>query len=231
MRTDADASPSRRQRAEKREGAAMLMVLMVLLMTTATATFAIHATTMELRSAGHARTAMQTQYVAEGGAYAALAYMDATGAQATFIQYIRTQVNANQTSGPNARNVIDQNTNLLRIEMDDFTSAPGVNAPPIENDPARVPSLGPRTNAVATFTADGSDMYRTQRRVAGRDQTGRDPFSYVRINLTARSRMAPPTDVTTTSDLAYDPADPRSYNESAAAARAMAEMGPFAGGS
>ena len=34
---------------KKREGAAMLIVLMVLIMTTATAVFAIHATTVEIR--------------------------------------------------------------------------------------------------------------------------------------------------------------------------------------
>ncbi len=211
-----------RQRAEKREGAAMLMVLMVLLMTTATATFAVHATTMELRAAGYSRTAMQTGQVAEGGAYAALAYMDAIGAQATFVQYSRTQVAANTQTGPGSA-TIDQATNLLRIEMTDFASAPGVTAPPLETDPLRVPSLGPRNHTVATFTADGTDMYRTQRQVAGRDHAGRDPFNYVRLNLTARGRMAPPTDVTVGSD-------PRSFNESSVSARAMTEMGPFAGG-
>ena len=201
----------------------MLMVLMVLMMTTATATFAIHATTMEMRSAGHARTAMQATYIAEGGAYAALAYMDATGAQGVFIQYLRTQVDANDAMGPNA-STIDQDTNLLRIEMDDFNTAPGVTSPPIETDVLRTPSFGPRTHVVPNFRVDGTDFYRTQRRVAGRDQSGRDPFTYVRINLTSHGRMAPPTDVTIGSD-------ERSFNETAIASRAMAEMGPFAGGS
>ena len=208
-----------RKYTDKREGAAMLVVLMVLIMTTATATFAIHSTTMEMRSAGYARSSMQTMYVAEGGAYAALGYVDAIGARAAFTQYSRTSVSAGTSLAP-SHATLDRETNLLRIEMTDFDSGFDVSAPPLERDALRTPSLGPRNHMVPTFTVDGTDLYRNHRRSAGRDQSGRNPMMFARINFTSRGRTAPPADFTRTGD-------PRSYHEAAVNARAMAEMGPF----
>lgn len=208
-----------RKPTEKREGAAMLVVLMVLIMTTATATFAIHATTVEMRSAGYSRTAMQTAYVAEGGAYAALDYVDAIGARAAFTQYSRTRVTASTPIAPN-QPTLNRETNLLRIEMTDFDGGYDVNAPPVERDVTRTPSLGPRTNLVPTFTVDGTDLYRNTRQQAGRDQGGRNPLMYARINFTSRGRTAPATDITRAGD-------PRAFHESNVNARVMAEIGPF----
>lgn len=204
---------------DKREGAAMLVVLMVLMMTTATATFAIHATTIEMRSAGYARRSMQTSYVAEGGAHAALAYVDAIGARAAYTQYSRTQVTAGALIGP-THATLDRETNLLRIEMTDFDGGYDVSGPPLERELARTPSLGPRNHAVPSFTVDGTDVYRNYRRSAGRDQSGRNPMQFVRVNFTSRGSTAPPTDFTAAGDS-------RSYHETAVNARAMAEMGPF----
>lgn len=200
----------------------MLIVLMVLLMTTATATFAVHSTMTEMRAAGYSRQAMQTAYVAEGGAYAGLAYVDAMGAQAAFIQYNRTRVPAGTAYAPGAP-VLDREINLLRVTMDDFAVAPGVEAPPLETEASVSRSLGQYNAYDPSFSVDGTDLYRTYRQVAGRDQTGRDPMNYVRLNMTARGRMAPPGDYRASGD-------PRDYHETAVNARAMAEMGPFAGG-
>ncbi|MGE0785016.1 MAG: hypothetical protein AB7S26_04955 [Sandaracinaceae bacterium] len=194
----------------------MLMVLMVLMMTTATATFAIHATTMEMRAAGHSRTAMQTSYVAEAGLNAGLAYMDVNDRQAVLIQIMRTQVGANVQSAANSATV-GRETNLLRIEMDDFTLATNVNSPPIETDPLRTPSLGPRSASVASFTVDGTDPFRSTRARAGTASDGR--FQYLNIALTSRARVAPPGDTAVGTD-------PRTFNESAVNARAYAVMGP-----
>lgn len=200
----------------------MLIVLMVLLMTTATATFAIHSTVMEIRSAGYQRQALQTSYVAEGGTYAALSYIDVMGPQAAFVQYSRTQVASTVAVAPGSA-TLDRTTNVLRVEMDDFAGSAGAMAPPLELDVARQPSLGPHGASVPTFTVDGTDLYRSYRQVAGRDGTGRNPMAYVRLNLTSRGRMAPPSDYVSTGD-------PRSWHESSASARAYTEMGPFAGG-
>lgn len=205
--------------SQKREGAAMLVVLMVLIMTTATATFAIHATTVEMRSAGYSRTAMQTAYVAEGGAYAALDYVDAVGASAAFTQYSRTRVTALTALAPN-QPTLNRETNVLRIEMTDFDSGYDVNSPPVERDPTRTPSLGPHNVLVPNFTVDGTDLYRNPRQQAGREHGGRNPLMYARINFTSRGRTAPATDIT-------QAGDPRSFHESNVSARAMAEIGPF----
>lgn len=204
---------------DKREGAAMLIVLMVLIMATATATFAVHATTMEIRGAGHSRQAMQTSYVAEGGAYASLAYIDAVGARGAYTQYMRTRVAAGTSLAPNWP-AIDRETNLLRIEMTDYAAGYDVVAPPIETALARGPSLGARNYAVPTFTVDGTDVYRHFPQQAGRDLSGRNPMMYARLNMTSRGSMAPPIDVTRAGD-------PRSYNQTSVNARAIAEMGPF----
>jgi len=188
----------------------------------ATATFAIHSTVMELRSAGYQRQALQTSYLAEGGTYAALAYIDVMGPQAAFVQYSRTQVASSVAVAPGSAS-LGRTTNVLRVEMDDFVGSAGVSAPPLERDIARQPSLGPHGAAVPTFTVDGTDLYRSYRQVAGRDGTGRNPMTYVRLNLTSRGRMAPPGDYVASGD-------PRSWHESSANARAYTEMGPFAGG-
>lgn len=208
----------RRKKLRDREGAAMLVVLMVLIGTTATATFAIHSTVVEMRAAGYSRRAMQTAYVAEGGAYASLDYIDAIGAQATFVQYSRTSVPANTELAPNVDS-LGQEMNLLRIEMSDFVGGYDVQSTPIETEVSRTPSLGPRTNIVPTFTIDGTDLYRSPRMEAGRNHTGNNPMTYARVNLTSRGRVAPP-----------DPTDPSTtldWYEARVNARAMAEMGPF----
>lgn len=220
--SDSPATLPRRAPRTAREGAAMLMVLMVLMMSTATATFAIHSTMMELRSAGYGRQAMQTSYVAEGAAYAGLAYMDAIGPQASFIQYSRTTVPAGTEFVPGSPTT-QAASNILRIQMEDFATAAGVSSPPVELEVSRTPSLGPRTLQQPSFIVDGTDLYRTYRQVAGRDQTGRDPMTYARLNLTARGTLSVPSDP--------DPAEgERAYHETVVSARAMAEMGPFAGG-
>ncbi|MEZ4339381.1 MAG: pilus assembly PilX N-terminal domain-containing protein [Sandaracinaceae bacterium] len=197
----------------------MLVVLMVLIMTTATATFAIHATTVEMRSAGYSRTAMQTAYVAEGGAYAALDYVDAIGASAAYMQYSRTRVAASTPLAPN-QPTLNRETNALIIEMTDFDGGYDVNSPPVERDVVRTPSLGPHNAIVPTFTVHGTDLYRNQRQQAGRDQAGRNPLMYARVNFTSRGRTAPATDITRTGD-------PRAFHEANVNARAMAEIGPF----
>src|SRR5690606_8313768 len=92
---------SKPSKGARREGAAMLVVLMVLLMTTAMATFAIHATSMELRGAGHARQAVQAEHLAEGATYAGVSYIDRLGALGSLTQYLRTTVAAGTLTAPN----------------------------------------------------------------------------------------------------------------------------------
>ena len=72
-----------KNRRVRQEGAVMLVVMLVLLLTTATAIFAIHSTSTEIRGAGFYRQAMQTQFVADTGAVAGTAWVDKVGVQLT----------------------------------------------------------------------------------------------------------------------------------------------------
>jgi hypothetical protein len=212
-----------KKRADKRRGAAMLVVLLVLTMTTATATFAIHATSVEIRAAGFARQAQQAEHIAEGGALAGIAYVDMLKANGSLVALLRTDVAANTPSSPGEATV-SRETNLIRVQLDDFTSTtPGVNGPPIETDLERTPSLGPRTAYVPSFMVDGTDVYTVFRDQAGEDLSGRGTRFY-RMSLTSRGTLAPASDYRASGD-------DRDYHESAQRARAYVEVGPFwAGG-
>jgi hypothetical protein len=204
----------------KREGAAMLIVLMVLLMTTATATFAIHSTSTEIRAAGHTRQAVQAEYLAQAGAYAGVGYVEVLKANGALTQYLQTDVAANTASSADEA-TIDQTTNMLRIPMTDFDGFVGAQAPPVELDAARTPSLGPHNAYQPDFVVDGTDLYEVAREEAGRDLTGRGA-RYFRMTLTSRAQMAPRNDYRESADLRE-----RSYNEVAMRARAITEVGPF----
>jgi hypothetical protein len=195
-------SPSKR-----REGAAMLIVLLVLMMTTATATFAIHSTSVEIRAAGYSRQAMQTESLAEGGAYAAVGYVDAMKANGSLVQYLRTSVQANTPSSPTEASM-GRETNLLRIQNGDFGDTTGATAPPVEND-----TFGPHSVYQPSFIVDGTDLYETTRDRAGEDLSGRGTH-YYRVTLTSRGAMNIPGET------------PQNH-ETAMRARALAEVGPF----
>lgn len=199
----------------------MLIVLMVLLMTTATATLAIHSTSTEIRAAGHARQAVQAEYLAQGGAYAAVSYVDALKAQGSLTQYLQTDVDDTDRLGPSEVTVM-QDSNALRIAMDDFNGFMGVVSPPVETEAARTPSLGPHNAYEADFLVSGSDLYQIAREEAGRDLTGRGA-SYYRVSLTSRGTMAPESDYQDAADAENE----RTYNEVAMRARAITEVGPF----
>ncbi len=201
----------------RREGAAMLIVLMVLIMTTATATFAMHSTSIEIRSAGHARQAVQAEYLAEGAVYAGVSQLDRRGPGVSLVEYLQTNVTAG-TASTLGEATIDRNTNLWRVRPEDLTrGASGIAGPSLET--AGTPSLGPHSAYQATFFVDGSDLFQLARDRAGADLTGRGAHFY-RMTLTSLGQMAPPSDYRAADD-------PRSYNEVASRARAYTEVGPF----
>ena len=206
-----------KQPAKSREGAAMLIVLMVLIGTTATATFAIHSTTVEMRSAGYSRVAMQTGYLAEAGAYATVAKIDQSP-RAAQVEAQRTRVAAGMAIGPHSV-AMGRDVDVLRTEMDDFASAAGVTAPPVETDPARVPSLGPHSALVPNFRTTGSDMHAVTPPRAGAELSGNSNLTYYYLNITSRASLAPGSDFTRVGD-------PRSYHESSVSARALSVAGP-----
>lgn len=66
----------KRAPANKEQGAVMIVVMLVLLAATASAVFAVHSTSYELRASGFQRQAMQSQYGAETALSAVLAYIN-----------------------------------------------------------------------------------------------------------------------------------------------------------
>lgn len=196
----------------------MLMVMIVLLMTTATATFAVHSTMLEIRSSGLHREAAQTQNLAEGGAVAALEYIDVISPQTMRQQYYMNQLPAGSRLAPEDVQT-QQPTNVFRVEMTHFDGAPGLVGPPLELDAIRGPSLGPANIYVPRFNADVTDLHDCFRAVPGRRMDGHSRFRYMCVSVTARARLAPPSDYRTTGDA-------RDFHETAINARATAEVGP-----
>jgi len=85
-------SKGRRRRPRRdREGAVMIVVMLVLLAGTATALFGVHSTTFEIRASGHARQALQAQYVAETGLVAAMVEVDQMRPEAFLYAMQRTE--------------------------------------------------------------------------------------------------------------------------------------------
>ncbi|MCC6874915.1 MAG: hypothetical protein IT378_11470 [Sandaracinaceae bacterium] len=193
--------------------------MLVLLMTTATATFAIHSTSVEIRASGHLREAMQTQYVAEGGLLASMELVDSIGAQSMYLSMSRTPSPAGTRLAPEEPAFTTERHNF-RVYMTDFASTPGVYSPPIELDAARTPSLGPRGAYQPRFTVDVNDDYQSFQADPGRRSDGYGVMMYLSTTFTARGRMAPPSD--------YQAAgDARTYPETASNARAFTEIGPL----
>src|SRR5687768_16847726 len=115
----------------KREGAAMLVVMALLLIVTATATLAMHSTSVELRGTGNARQRMQTRYVAEGALVSAMTMIEQSGPETLSLLLERSQ------SGTAARRlspeepVMAASSGNHRIAMADFIGSAGVVGEPI----------------------------------------------------------------------------------------------------
>lgn len=203
--------------AGREDGAAMLMVLMVLLMTTATATFAIHSTSMEMRSAGYLRQSMQTAYVAEGGLYAGIAHIDNGRGAEMWQTYQQTSVAGNTVYGPNAV-VGGIRRGFYRVTSDAIATRAA--APPLESDPARVPSLGPHMAYTPSFSFEGTDILGANEEVSGHDLSRPSALGYLRGVFTSRAVMAAPSDIRATGDA-------RDFHETAVSARVVAIVGPL----
>jgi len=81
---------SRRKRAQKREGAIMLIVLLIVLTATTLAATSLQSTQYELRAAGYNRAALQTQYVSEAAAMTTLSWIDATAMDRSFLNHLNS---------------------------------------------------------------------------------------------------------------------------------------------
>jgi hypothetical protein len=209
--------PNPRQRHApnpRREGAAMLIVMMILLMSTATAVFAVHATSYEIRASGHMRRAMQTQYVGETGAIAATAWVDRWGPKAL----LNTM---EQSSGHPDFTVFNEpqlapGKDGYRLMLDDLSSPTGTL--PI----ARESMGGTRQAFEPEVYLDIYDTYTWTGTLAGNRSDGYGKLKYMRGTYKSRGR-------TRVSGVTPDNTGERTYHESASDAIAHGRSGPYGG--
>ncbi len=78
MRTPRRDQPRPMRHPKKEQGAVMIVVMLVLLAATASAVFAVHTTSYELRASGFQRQSMQSKYGAEAALSSVFGYVNAT---------------------------------------------------------------------------------------------------------------------------------------------------------
>jgi hypothetical protein len=220
------ARKSARRAAKRREGAAMLIVMLLLLIVTATATFAIHSTSTEIRSAGYGRQRMQTRYVAEAGLVSTMIMLEQAGPEPLAIAMEQSATGTTARQLAPEEPTIAANVGNHRVSLGDFTAAPGVGAQPIETT-VGYESLGRGMGYAPTFDVDVNDTYEFTGITAGARADGLGDLSYLAATYTARGRTLPATD-------AYSPATAsspatlrRGYHEAVVNARAFGISGPM----
>ncbi|UJR84326.1 hypothetical protein [Sandaracinus amylolyticus] len=209
----------------------MLVVMALLLIVTATATLAIHSTSVELRGTGNARQRMQTRYVAEGALVSAMTMIEQSGPEPLSLSLERSQSRTGSTRrlAPEEP-VMDPTVGNHRIEMSDLaTGTAGVVGSPLTSD-----SLGQGIGYVPNFVVDVNDSYRFTGIIAGHRSDGMGTLEYVAATYTARGRTQLPGRVD-----AYSPGagvgtsapdeenwTVRGHHESAMNSRAIGISGP-----
>lgn len=209
---ESETPPSGKNRRVRtsREGAAMIIVMMILLMSTASALFGIQSAVFEIRAAGFARQAMQTEHVSETALTSTMALMDYLGPAA-----IET------TARNNAPPVMYQEPQLAtgqtayRFYLDDFEDYLSVT--PLSQD-----SFGDHSAYTPAFVVDFADHYRITGANPGDRADGFGNFQYLMATYTARGRSQVAAGDVTSS------VDSRQFNESSVDSRAFAISGPIA---
>lgn len=199
---------ARTMRSQKQEGAAMLVVMGILLAASATAMFAVHSTSFEMRAAGYQRNALQTQYVAESALNSSIAMIDAMGPAALLYAMRQSTPPALQPYEPD----LLPGRNGYRITRADFPT----DAPPIEAD-GRWTQQGIQPE----FAVDINDEYVFTGAIEGQRSDGYGQLQYLAATFTARGRTRMASDVRLSGD-------GRDYHEGASDARAFIVSGPFA---
>jgi hypothetical protein len=222
-------SKPKSKRSER--GAAMLVVMLLLLVVTATATFAIQSTSVELRSSGYARQRMQSRYVAEGALAASITMMEQNPGPAVMMRQLELS-----ESSPVVRQLafsepqMAGNRGNIRVTMSEMATSPGLVGAPIETGAARE-SLGHGMAYRPDFEVDVNDAYRFTMPIAGHRSDGGGSLSFVIATYTARGRVGPPPseDVFSPTQASDVPTLQRRYHEAITNARAIGISGPVGG--
>lgn len=162
----------------------MIVVMLVLLMVTATATFAIHSTSMDIRAAGHTRVAMQAHNLATTSLITMADYTDRLG-----VETIMATIEQSTLDVTGLEPVMAPGHHGARFYSADF----GAGA----SDPAPTGVFGPRQVHVPASAVDVYDAHAYSIPIPGHRADGLSPFKFVRLTFTARARARVATGATT----------------------------------
>lgn len=194
----------------------MLIVMMILLMATATALFAVHATTFEIRAAGHTRMAMQAQYIGEAALMAARFKVEQIGGEGLARLMLQTSAanagNPLPMTGMGEPNIVAGQP-AYRFYPDDLV-VDATSAIAVDNESIGAVREGAVVSNYQTRAlVDVYDFVVWSTVVAGENAHVPDPRPRYRATLTSRGRIR------VAGDTAVED-DPREFFESASDARA-----------
>lgn len=212
----------RKKRHDSESGAVMFIVMLILLMGTATAIFAMHTTSYEVRASGFNKRMLQTQNIGESGLTAMMAWTDTVTPQVMRDDWLVRCTQESQTRDSTSLNlepfepeIQDPTKHACRQYQGNFDAAFPV--PVIDSSS----SLGPRQPMQALLLVDAYEDFDSGESVTGEDATGGGGFYYLDITFTARGRSRLPGD--SVSGIAGD----RDFHEGAADSRVFAITGPL----
>jgi hypothetical protein len=226
---------------QSQEGAALFVVLMIIMVGTASAVFAAHTVSHEVRGTGFARQQMQTRYVARAGLIGALEWFDIFG-PSTVRSLMLTPGSdegvqfpaCSSTNGCYPEPPLANNRRAYRLYPEHFDAllsqdggvTPGLLANlPIDADA----SFGSTSSQRPLVVIDIYDEHIVSQLVPGAAAHGGTKFKYMRTTMTARGRARLKT--TSATDTAHTEDHGRELNETGADMRAYIVSGPFITGS
>lgn len=210
-----------RRRLPREEGASMLVVMMVLLLSTASAAFAVHSATFEIRGAGQVRQALQTQYVAETGLTSTLAYVDIIKPTSLVYAMQRSDTISMGVNEP----AILAGKMSYRIFNSDFINMTGATSQPVASYGTNS-TLGNGNVFDPTFSVDITDVYIYTGNIPGERLDGFGKLQFMFATYTSRGRTQVSTSYASKGDYTSN-GDSRGYNEGAVDAQAHGISGPF----
>jgi len=198
------STSQKRDRAQRQEGAAMLVVTLMLLIGTTIAAMTVHALSLEIRSAGYYRQQAQTHYVAEAALQGVLSLEPAI-----LVQLLHTNdVPPIAFASP----VVTDMASIINYDEPDPALVPGLLPAPAGGKRVfRMPkhlldshlvadpgggqpvqegvgqSLGQQAFA-PWYVIDFSDYHYEEQAVAGEDASGNSPQEYANATVTVRGR-------------------------------------------
>lgn len=201
----------KRRLRKKERGMAMMIVMMLLLLMSSTAIFGVHSTSFEMRAAGLARQAVQTQYIAEAGLSLASVMVDQMGPVGAMMALERSRVQAGRLSAPGQPTSAHDASNLHldARTLRDVTAGSLLDPvhDPIPND--RTATALPATdqvygNAMTTdFSIDINDSYAYNVPIVGSRVDGGGNLQYLLTVVTATGSLMPAGTALTSAETSY----------------------------